>query len=150
MVTFADATKSTCPIPTRAPARHRAGGFVAITCTVPHPARPLYESSNRTQAQLVSPSRDPIGYADGRNSYRHVSNSPLANRDPFGTYTIGDAEFEYCSEGVCSDLSGTAKIDCYRDCLKNNMDDILPSGLKWKGNSDLGGTTSRNAPHEYV
>lgn len=35
-------------------------------------------------------SRDPIGYADGENTYAYVGNKPLVYRDPFGLEAVGD------------------------------------------------------------
>ncbi len=64
MVTFAAATKNSPSFPTRAPAQCRVTHFVAITCSVPIDSCDLLNADCRTHAQLVSPSRDPIGFVD--------------------------------------------------------------------------------------
>ena len=84
MVTFATATKNNPSFPTRAPAQRRVDHFVAITCSDPNDSCDLYSDDCRTHAQLVSPSRDPIGY-HGMSSLYH--SSPFA-MDPSGLYEI--------------------------------------------------------------
>ena len=69
MVTFAAATKNSSSFPTRAPGQRRVDHFVAITCSVPSDSCDLYNDDCRTLAQLVSPSRDPIGLRGGFNTY---------------------------------------------------------------------------------
>ncbi len=64
MVTFAAATKTTSTFPTRAPAQRRVDHFVTITCSDPHESCDFNNDGCRSYAQLVSPSRDPIGFVD--------------------------------------------------------------------------------------
>ena len=85
MVTIAAATKTTSTFPTRAPAQHRVNHFVAITSSDPNDSCDLYAADCRSYAQLVSPSRDPIGYVGSRwNTYRYVNDSPTNYIDPEG------------------------------------------------------------------
>ncbi len=88
MVTFAAATKTTSTIPTSAPAQRRVDRFVAITCSDPNDSCDLYSDDCRSHAQLVSPSRDPIGYVDGPNYYQYVKGSCLSSVDPVGKQTL--------------------------------------------------------------
>jgi hypothetical protein len=88
MVTFATATKTTSTIPPRAPAQRRLDHFVAITCSDPNDSCDLYNNDCRTLAQLVSPSRDPIGYFAGTGLQPYVGNSPLVYLDPRGLCDI--------------------------------------------------------------
>ena len=85
MVTFATATKNSPSFPTRAPAQRRVCHSVANTCSVPNDSLDLFKAACRTQAQLVSPSRDPIGFAGSPwNAYRYVHCGPTNWEDPSG------------------------------------------------------------------
>ena len=84
MATFTAATKNPSAFPTRAPAQSRVGVFVAITCSDPNDSCDLYSDDCRTHAQLVSPSKDPIGYVGGLNIYAYVLLRPLHTLDPLG------------------------------------------------------------------
>ncbi len=86
MLTFAAATKTTSTFPTRAPAQRRVDNFVAITCSYPSDSCDLYSDDCRSHAQLVSPSRDPIGYEDWVNQYRF--GCPIDGLDPSGLQTV--------------------------------------------------------------
>ena len=85
MVTFAAATRTTSTIPPRAPAQRRVDHFVAFTCSDPNDSFDLYSDDCRSHAQLVSPSRDPIGYHDGKNQYNYLETKILSWLDPSGT-----------------------------------------------------------------
>ena len=83
MVTFAASTKATTTYPTRAPAQCRLSHFVAITCSDPNDSFDLYNDDCRTLAQLVSPSRDPIGYVDTSLLYQFLAGRAKFT-DPLG------------------------------------------------------------------
>ncbi len=84
MVTFAAATKNSPSFPTRAPAQCRVTHFVAITCSVPIDSCDLLNADCRTHAQLVSPSRDPIGYVGGFALCLYTGSNPLVRLDASG------------------------------------------------------------------
>ena len=85
MVTFAAATKNSSSFPTRAPGQRRVDHFVAITCSVPSDSCDLRRADCRTHAQLVSPSRDPVGYEGSPTLlYVYCCASPLIKVDPEG------------------------------------------------------------------
>lgn len=83
MVTFAAATKNSSSFPTRAPGQRRVDHFVAITCSDPNDSCDLYNDDCRTLAQLVSPSRDPIGYVDTSLLYQFLAGRAKFT-DPLG------------------------------------------------------------------
>ncbi|MDX1926343.1 MAG: hypothetical protein SFV81_07495 [Pirellulaceae bacterium] len=85
MATFAAATKPTSTIPTCAPAQRRVDHFVAITCSDPNDSCDLYSDDCRSHAQLVSPSRDPIGFEAGSTClYEYCHSNPVRSIDPSG------------------------------------------------------------------
>ena len=85
MVTFAAATKNSSSFPTRAPALRRVSYSVANTCSVPNDWCDLYSDDCRTHAQLVSPSRDPIGYEESEwGQFEYCRSRPSAVTDPSG------------------------------------------------------------------
>lgn len=85
MVTFAAATKNSSSFPTRAPGQRRVDHFVAITCSDPNDSCDLYNDDCRTLAQLVSPSRDPIGYEGSPgNLTQYVGSRATCFTDPSG------------------------------------------------------------------
>jgi len=88
MVTFATPSKLAPSTPPRAPAPSRVGHFVAISCSVSDDSRDLFNADSRTQAQLVSPSRDPIGYEDAYSTYGFVGNNPTNWKDPSGAARV--------------------------------------------------------------
>ena len=98
MATFTAATKNPSAFPTRAPAQSRVGVFVAITCSDPNDSCDLYSDDCRTHAQLVSPSRDPIGYIDGYNIYRAYY--VPTGLDPLGLYSLQDAADSLRKQGI--------------------------------------------------
>ena len=86
MVTFAAATKNSHSFPTRAAAQCRVSHFVAITCSDPDDSCNLYNSNCRSYAQLVSPSRDPIGFTDGNSLYAFYASQAMM--DSLGTSVV--------------------------------------------------------------
>ena len=82
MVSFTTPAKLTPSTPPGAPAPSRVGHFVAISCSVSDDSRDLFNADSRTQAQLVSPSRDPIGYLGSPNLFEF--NIYLVSVDPQG------------------------------------------------------------------
>ena len=88
-VTFAAATKNSHSFPTRAPAQYRVSHFVAITCSDPDDSCDLHNDDCRSYAQLVSPSRDPIGFKGSEwGLYDYTSSRPLYRNDPSGRVAI--------------------------------------------------------------
>ena len=128
MVTFAAATKNYPSFPTRAPAQRRVDHFVAITCSDPNDSHDLSTADCQTLAQLVSPSRDPIGFTSGLNGYpsRSMTKDPLGLDDDDdddedglaevpGTFYVSirrekalDGKSECCSASVSVKYSPTA------------------------------------------
>ena len=86
MVTFAAATKNSSSFPTRAPGQRRVDHFVAITCSVPSDSCGLRRADCRTHAQLVSPSRDPVGCHIALNLYQLAM--ALHSVDPSGNVAL--------------------------------------------------------------
>ena len=97
MVTFAAATKTTSTVPSRAPAQRRVSHFVAITCSDPSDSCDLYIADRRTHAQLVSPSRDPIGYQAGVGLTVYCRSTPNVFVDTSGFQSAYPPGSQWCS-----------------------------------------------------
>ena len=118
MVTFAAATKNSSSFPTRAPGQRRVDHFVAITCSDPNDSCDLYNDDCRTLAQLVSPSRDPIGYESGQFSLiAYVHGEPISHLDPSGLEGyLGPGQYEPPKSTVLPGvLAGGGIFICMRE-----------------------------------
>ncbi|MDX1926578.1 MAG: hypothetical protein SFV81_08670 [Pirellulaceae bacterium] len=137
MVTFATATKTTSTIPTRAPAQHRVDHFVAITCPDPSDSCDLYSDDCRTHAQLVSPSRDPIGYFGGPNLQGYVTFNPLTKVDPKGLWgdvpEVPELNINYWCDRYGSIFGPCANAN--RGCI-GVTEDLLGKNYLWDNETE--------------
>ena len=131
MVTFAAATKNYPSFPTRAPAQRRVDHFVAITCSDPNDSHDLSTADCQTVAQLVSPSRDPIGF-DGNaiGLYGYCLGRSLSAGDPTGNFIICWTQNGY---GGLGPFGGGGYLLCKDDCKcpggKRNVAIVFCGGL---------------------
>ena len=110
MVAFSVATQKPPSLPPRAPAQVRVGRFVAITCSVPNHSCDFYKADFPTHVQLVSSSRDPIGYFYvtvkksqnyklptqyffQANLWEFLGSNPTSRLDPTGNWFVIDDIF---------------------------------------------------------
>jgi hypothetical protein len=129
MVTFAAATKNTPSFPSRAPAQSRVDHFVAITCSDPNDSCDLYNTDCRSYAQLVSPSRDPVGFEGSKwGLYEAFLSAALLGKDPTGLAC-------WCGEKIKC-LASFGPFDCLTgsDCADTARSEAASSGMPGRTN----------------
>ena len=134
MVTFAAARKNIPSIPTRAPAQRRVRHSVANTCSVPSESRDLYNADCRTLAQLVSPSRDPIGFDDGNNLWRAYFAFQMDSTDPLGLKSNVDCwvvTWSICQMKAAPPIVGPGCAGAFLACFALRPKNLPPSVLPY-------------------
>lgn len=134
MVAFNVATQKPPSLPSRASAQVRVGRFVVITCSVPNHSCDLYKADSRTGAQLVSSSRDPIGYEEGMHMQCAYFALKMDSTDPLGLKSNVDCwvtAWSVCqmqqARFIIGPICSAAFIACWTQRPKNLSPRVLPA-----------------------